>query len=296
MGQNLKEVRNRISAVISTQQITKAMKMVAAAKLKKAQDAITQMRPYAEKLHELLVNVLSSTEGDIASTFNDEREVKRVLVVVVTSNKGLCGAFNANIIKKATQLIKDKYSDQLQSKAIVTACIGKKGFDFFRKNYPQLKHVSDHVNLFDDLSFDNVTLLTNKLMKRFDLGIYDSIEVVYGRFKNAAIQTPIATQLLPVAMDDTPLEGNVKADYIFEPEKSKLLEELIPGILRVQFQSYLLDTNASEQGARMTAMEMATENANDLLKELRLSYNKARQESITGELLEIVSGAQALEG
>lgn len=295
---NLKEVRERIKSVMNTQQITKAMKMVSAAKLRKAQTAIQQMRPYANKLNEMLRNILSNLDGDADTTFGQERPVEKVCIVVVTSNRGLCGAFNTNVIKSALRTIDDKYAGVRDTGNLTLLFIGKKGYDFFRKRYKDLHYITDYVTLFDDLSFDNVAQVSQYLMDSFQDGTYDAVEVAFGQFKNAATQFPKTEQFLPVAKLE-PEEGqdkNLRADYIFEPGKEGLLDYLVPNILQTQFHRFLLDTHASEHGARMTAMDKATENAKELLKELRISYNKARQEAITKEILEIVSGAAALEG
>ncbi len=299
MGANLKEVRERIVSVKSTQQITKAMKMVSAAKLRRAQDAIVQMRPYADKLNEMLKNILSNLDGDAAVSFGIEREVNRALIVVVTSNRGLCGAFNTNVIKEAIAKIEGEYAPQRQAGNLDILCIGKKANDFFKKKYADCKLHSDHVGLFADLSFDNVAVVSKQLMAWFEELEYDAIEVAYGRFKNAGVQFAEITQFLPVKKIEPTGEKNAKqhkADYIFEPSKEALLNHLVPSILQTQFQKYVLDTHASEHGARMTAMDKATENAQDLIKELKISYNKARQEAITNEISEIVGGAAALEG
>ncbi len=299
MGANLKEVRERIASVKSTQQITKAMKMVSAAKLRRAQQAITQMRPYADKLNEMLVNILSNLEGDASTPFGIEREVKRALIVVVTSNRGLCGAFNTNIIKAAVTKIENEYAEQRKAGKLDIMCIGKKANDFFKSRYKDCTLLQDHVGLFNDLSFDNVATVSSDLMDWFTEGKYDAIEVAYGRFKNAAMQFAEMDRFLPVRKIK-PVAGKKgkthKADYIFEPTKEGLLSHLIPSILQTQFQKFLLDTHASEHGARMTAMDKATENAEDLMKDLKITYNKARQEAITSEISEIVGGAAALEG
>jgi len=298
MSGQLKEVRDRIKSVKSTQQITKAMKMVSAAKLRRAQDAIVQLRPYANKLDQMLRNILSNIEGDASSTFGQERPVEKVLVVPVTSNRGLCGAFNSNIIKESAKLIAD-HEDQRRAGNVTIMPIGKKGFDFFRKKYEDCNMKDEYVTLFEDLSFDNVAQASEYVMDAFKEGEYDRVYVTYGRFKNAALQFAEGVQYLPVKKIEP--KGNVeeskmKADYIFEPSKEQLLENLIPSILQTTFQKFLLDTNASEHGARMTAMDNATENAEELVKELKISYNKARQEAITKELSEIVGGAAALGG
>ncbi len=296
MGANLKEVRERIKSVKSTQQITKAMKMVSAAKLRRAQDAITRMRPYSNKLNAMLTNILSNLDGDASTSFGQEREIENVMIVVVTSSRGLCGAFNTNVIKAALQTVAEKYQKQLDAGKVSVMCLGKKGYDSFKKR-PEFKLVTDYVDIFSDLSFDNVAQVSKQLMDSFENKEFDAIEVCYGRFKNAAMQFAEADPFLPVTkLETTPGETKMKADYIFEPSEEELLKHLVPSILQIQFQKYLLDTHASEHGARMTAMDKATENAEDMLKDLKISYNKARQEAITRELSEIVGGAAALEG
>ncbi len=296
---NLKEVRERIKSVKNTQQITKAMKMVSASKLRRAQMAITQMRPYANKLNEMLVNILSNIEGDATTSFGKERPIEKVCMVVVTSNKGLCGAFNNNVIKAAVAKIEENYNGHRKAGNLTILPIGKKGHDFFKKRYEDCTVIPDHMLLFNDLSFDNVAKVSQSLMDSFESGEYDVIDAAYGRFRNAAVQFPECVQFLPVSKL-APKEGeessNIKADYIFEPNKEDLLKHLVPSILQTQFHKFLLDTHASEHGARMTAMDAATENAEELVKELKISYNKARQEAITKELSEIVGGAAALEG
>ena len=297
MGANLKEVRERIKSVISTQQITKAMKMVSAAKLRRAQDAIVKMRPYALKLNDMLSNILANTAGDAATSYGVARDVNNVLIVVVTSNRGLAGAFNTNIIKEANALIAGKYRTQAASGNIKILPIGKKGYDYFRKHLSPSHVIKDYVELFSDLSFDNIVAVPNLLMQYFDDGTYDAIEVCYARFKNAAVQYAETEQYLPVPkIEAEPSEDKSVADYIFEPNQGDLLKELIPSILQTQLYRYLLDTHASEHGARMTAMDKATENADEILRDLRISYNKARQEAITSEISEIVGGAAALGG
>lgn len=292
---NLKEIRTRIASVISTQQITKAMKMVSAAKLRRAQGAITQMRPYANQLNSMLVNILSNLEGDADTVFGQEREIQSACIVVVTSNRGLCGTFNTNVIKSAIATIEKKYAGVRSKGKLTILCIGKKGYDIF-KRYTDCNVPNDYVELFNDLSFDNVSKVSQKLMDAFESKQYDSISVSYARFRNAAMQFAETEQFLPVAkLKVEPGASKKKADYIFEPSKTQLLAELVPSILQTQFYKFLLDTHASEHGARMTAMDKASENANDLLKNLRINYNKARQEAITKELSEIVGGAAALE-
>ena len=295
MGANLKEVRERIKSVNNKQQIHKAMKMVSAAKLRRAQEAITQLRPYAEKLNELLVNILSNIEGDFASGYSEEREVKRALIFLITSNKGLAGAFNSNLIKQAVEPIENEYSELLSQGNLAICPIGKKGFEYVQKHYPEARIIEDFVYLFDDLSFDNIGRVADIVMKRFTDGFYDKVDVVYSEFKNPAVQLYHRETYLPVETVSSE-EETVSADYIFEPDKESLLEHLIPSIMQIRFQRYLLDTHASEHGARMTAMDNATENANELLNDLKITYNKARQEAITREISEIVGGAAALEG
>ena len=294
---NLKEVRDRIQSVNNTQQITKAMKMVSAAKLRRAQQAITKMRPYADKLNEMLRNILSNLGSSAESSFGIERPVTNAVQVVVTSNRGLAGAFNTNVIKAAVANINTKYSDVYEAGNLTILCIGKKGYEYFKKRYPKATIVKDYVAIFEDLSYDNIAQVSQLLMDGFAAGEYDSVDVAYGRFKNAATQFAENEAWLPVPKIEVEDDGNTsKAWYIFEPDMNSLLEELIPSILQTSFQKFLLDTHASEHGARMTAMDKATDNANDLLKQLKLSYNKARQEAITNEILEIVGGAAALEG
>lgn len=293
---NLKEVRERIKSVMNTQQITKAMKMVSAAKLRKAQQAIVQMRPYANKQNEMLRNILSALGGAADTSFGKARPVQKVCMVVVTSNRGLCGAFNSSVIKAAIATIDEKYSAVRDAGNLTVLPIGKKGNDFFRKVYPNINRITDYVELFNDLSFDNVSQVSQRLMTAFSDSEFDAIDVAYGRFKNAATQFPESEQWLPVPKVETGGDSKGTANYIFEPNEEELLEHLVPSILQTTFQKYLLDTHASEHGARMTAMDKASENANELLNELKLSYNKARQEAITNEILEIVGGAAALEG
>jgi len=292
---NLKEVRERIGSVKNTQQITSAMKMVSAAKMSRAAQAIQQMRPYAVKLSEMLTNILSNLEGEAGTSFNEVRSLNKACLVVVTSSRGLAGAFNTNVIKAAVRVLEDELSAATQVEVI---CIGKKGAEFFVRNYgndPRITVNRDFQELFQDLSFDNTKEVPELIMERFAAGTYDAVHVAYARFKNAAVQFAEAVQYLPVVDDNEEEEATANADYIFEPSKEVLLKELVPTILKTRFQSFLLDTNASEHGARMTAMDKATENASELLKELKISYNKARQEAITTEILEIVSGAAALE-
>lgn len=297
MAGGLKEVRERIKSVIGTQQITKAMKMVSAAKLRKAQNAIVQMRPYADRLNRMLSNILSNLDGDANTSFGKARVVKKVLVVVVTSNRGLCGAFNTNINKEAVMLINTKYGQQRQNGAVTVLFIGKKGYDFFRRRFSDLKFNTDFIGAYEKPSYEEISGIAGGLMQEFATGHYDAIEIVYSHFRNAATQFPTVEQWLPVPKLEVKGGKAVvkKADYIFEPDKEQLLETLVPSILQLSFHKTVLDTQAGEHGARMTAMDKATDNAEDLLKGLKINYNKARQEAITTELGEIVGGVAALE-
>jgi len=284
---NLKEIRSRIASVSSTMQITSAMKMVSAAKLKKAQDAITAMRPYADKLTELLQGLSATLDDDSGSKYASQREVKKVLIVAITSNRGLCGAFNSNIIKEANRLASEVYKNQKVS--ILT--IGKKGNDILSKNHEIVHNDSD---VFDDLTFDNVAVIAELMMEKFVDGEFDKIEIIYNKFKNAATQIVTKEQFLPIVPVDNTEAVNL--DYIFEPSKQEIVETLIPKSLKTQLYKAVWDSFASEHGARMTAMHKATDNAGDLKAELTLTYNKARQAAITNEILEIVGGAKALKG
>ncbi|WP_183563199.1 ATP synthase F1 subunit gamma [Mucilaginibacter sp. SP1R1] len=289
---NLKEVRNRISSVSSTQQITKAMKMVSAAKLKRATNAIVQLRPYANKLKELLANLSQSLE-DGSSPYLQEREPVRVLVVVVTSNRGLAGAFNANAIKTANNLIAEKYSKQLLAGNVSIIAIGKKSQEYYQRR--KYNVIGNNNDLYLDLNFENTSKITESIMKGFVNGDFDRVELVYNHFRNAAVQYLIAEQLLPVPKPEKQEQvKTANVDYILEPSQEEIVEQLIPKNIKIQLYRAVLDSNASEHGARMTAMDKATENAGDLLKALKLSYNQARQAAITTELTEIVSGAAAL--
>ena len=285
---NLKEIRNRITSVGSTMQITSAMKMVSAAKLKRAQDAIIQMRPYANKLTELLINLSSSLDASEGGGFSSSRGINSVLIVTITSNRGLCGGFNANVIKSAVSLSNNTY----KGKNIDIISIGKKSSKFFRKS--DLNLISSHDDIFLDLSYENISSIAESIMNHYLEGKYDKVVLVYNQFKNAATQKIMNESYLPV---EAPSEKDIKGgDYIFEPQKKEIVEELIPKSLKTQLYKALLDSHASEHGARMTAMHKATDNASELKKELTLSYNKARQAAITAEILEIVGGAEALNG
>ncbi|MEY2916739.1 MAG: synthase subunit gamma [Bacteroidota bacterium] len=293
MSGALKEVRNRIKSVQSTQQITKAMKMVSAAKLRRAQDAITQMRPYAHKLQEMLSNIVSNNDGDVKVALAAERPVEKVIIIVVTSDRGLCGGYNSNLIKLAKQLIKDKYTQQQAKGNVQVLPIGKKGYEHFTKN--GFKVVDKYWDIFSGLSFDKVQAAAKYAMDAFANKEADAVELIFSEFKNAATQHFIAEQFLPV-MKVEKIAGQKNADFIFEPGKDVLIAELMPKILNTQLYKAVLDANASEHGARMTAMDKASDNANELLKALKISYNRARQAAITTELTEIVSGAAALNG
>ncbi|MGB5980793.1 MAG: ATP synthase F1 subunit gamma [Nonlabens sp.] len=287
---NLKEIRNRISSVSSTMQITSAMKMVSAAKLKKAQDAITAMRPYSDKLTEILQNLSSTLEGDAGSVYAEQREVERALVVAITSNRGLAGAFNSNIIKELIRL----NQNELKGVAVSYMTIGKKANDFVSKENTVQSNKSD---LFDNISYDNVAVIAEELMALYANNEFDKIILVYNSFKNAATQIIKTEDFLPlksIAQDPEALQKQKDMDYIFEPSKEEIVEQLIPKSLKMQLYKGVRDSWASEHGARMTAMHKATDNATDLRDQLKLTYNKARQASITNEILEIVGGAEAL--
>ncbi|WP_299676172.1 ATP synthase F1 subunit gamma [uncultured Tenacibaculum sp.] len=282
---NLKEIRNRITSIKSTMQITSAMKMVSAAKLKKAQDAITAMRPYSSKLTELLQSLSATLEGNTGGAYSEQREVNKVLLVAVTSNRGLCGGFNSSIIKKTVSTINETYNGV----EVDLLTIGKKGNDILSKEY---NVVENNNSIFDDLTFDNAAEVAQQLMDLYVAGTYDRIEIIYNQFKNAATQIAMVEQFLPIK----PVEGdkNVSLDYIFEPSKEEIVLELIPKSLKTQLYKAIRDSFAAEHGARMTAMHKATDNAKELRDDLLLTYNKARQAAITNEILEIVGGAEAL--
>lgn len=295
---NLKEVRNRIKSVISTQQITKAMKMVSAAKLRRAQQAIQQMRPYSNKLNNMLSNIMSFSDGQGAEVFGKKTEKKKPLLIVITSDRGLCGAFNSNIIKLAQKKIVEEYSQQAKSGELSFLCMGKKANEFFKRRYPQCQFNTSYVDAFTNLNFERIASAADNLMNQFKNNEVDQIEIFYGRFKNAGTQFPENEQFLPILKSTEKATGtqSVKPDYIFEPGQERLLKELVPSILQSQLFKCTLDNVASEHGARMTAMDKASENAENMLGELKINYNKARQEAITKELSEIVGGAAALAG
>lgn len=294
---NLKEVRNRIKSVISTQQITKAMKMVSAAKLRRAQQAILQMRPYANKLNQMMSNIMSFSDGQGAEIFGRTTEKRKPLLVIISSDRGLCGAFNANIFKLAQKKIQEEYNEQARKGDLTFLFIGKKGSEFFRRRYTQCKFITNYVDAYNGLSFEKIAACAALLMEKFTNNDADQIEIFYGRFKNAATQFPENEQFLPIKKTISETGGTkVKPDYIFEPGQEGLLKELVPSILQSQLFKCVLDNAASEHGARMTAMDKASENAEGMLGELKINYNKARQEAITKELSEIVGGAAALAG
>lgn len=303
MPGQLKEVRNRIKSVQSSQQITKAMKMVSAAKLRRAQDAILLMRPYALKLQEMLQNIVSNSEGDLELALAAERPIEKVLIVVITSDRGLCGAYNSSLIKLAKLLIREKYAEQFAKGKVEIMPIGKRGYEHFVKN-GGYKLNDQYWQLFADLSFENIKRAASIALDGFTNGTYDAVEIVYSQFRNAATQAFVTEPFLPIVKVERKEDKDVaKKDkksfrpwYIFEPEKEVLVAELMPKILNTQFFKAILDAHASEHGARMTAMDKATENANELLHQYKLSYNRARQAAITTELTEIVSGAAALTG
>ncbi len=285
---NLKEIRNRITSVGSTMQITSAMKMVSAAKLKRAQDAILQMRPYANKLTDLLVNLSSSLDSSEGGDFSSERKQQNILFVAITSNRGLCGGFNANIIKKILSIIDSNYSN----KNIQIMSIGKKSSEYFKNN--NFNVIGTHDEIYSDLTYENVSVISESIMNNYIEGKTDKVILVYNQFKNAATQNVMGENYLPVEAPEE--QKGAIGDYIFEPQKQKIVKELIPKSLKTQLYKAILDSHASEHGARMTAMHKATDNASELKKDLTLSYNKARQAAITAEILEIVGGAEALKG
>lgn len=291
---SLKEVRIRIASVKSTQQITSAMKMVAASKLRKAQNAILKMRPYAAKLKDILQNLSASIESGDNNPYASNRELNKVLVVVITSNRGLCGAFNSNILKATVNHINTNYNSLLQAGNVDLMTIGRKGSEYFTKR--AYKVVSSHDHLFDVLTYENTSALATSIMETFTSKQYDRVEIVYNQFKNAAVQQLVVEQFLPIEPPKSKAaESKNNTEFIFVPSKEEIVTELIPKSLKIQFYKSVLDSYASEHGARMTAMHQATDNAGTLIKELNLSYNKARQAAITKEILEIVSGAEALK-
>lgn len=287
---NLKEIRSRITSVSSTKQITSAMKMVSAAKLRKAQDAIVQIRPYANKLYEILVNLSSSLDTSEENPYSKQRQANNVLIVLITSNRGLCGAFNSNAIKKAISLANNEYATQLKNKKVSFITIGKTGTNYLKTRKYNI--IGSYNEIYERLTFKNVSAIADTVMSSFVKGDYDRVEIVYNQFKNAGTQILTQEQFLPVKMESN--KKVVHLDYIFEPSKEYIVKDLIPKSLKIEFYKAILDSNAAEHGARMTAMHKATDNATDLIKQLKLTYNKERQASITKEILEIVSGANAL--
>jgi F-type H+-transporting ATPase subunit gamma len=291
---SLKEIRNRIASVTSTRKITSAMKMVSAAKLRKAQEAITQIRPYADRLHTILTNLSDSIRGEDENPYTGERDLERILIVLIASNRGLCGAFNSLVIRRALQVAQEEYGQLMRQGKVDFYAIGKRGADFLKKKKYPLAGINNE--LLDQLTFAHLVPVAEEIMGRFVAGEYDRVVLVYNQFKNAAVQILTTEQFLPVLIPETTAEDTFLSDYIYEPSREYIVRELIPRSLKIQFYKALLDSHAAEHGARMTAMHMATDNATELLRELNLNYNKARQATITGELLEIVSGAEALKG
>lgn len=296
---SLKEVRNRITSVKSTQQITKAMKMVSAAKLRRAQDKIIQLRPYADMLGAILRNLSASmTDETLQSVFTQDRTPEKVLIVVITSDRGLCGAFNANVIKASRKLAETKYADQLKAGKLSFLFFGKKGYDSLRKQ--GFQSLGNFVDVFQNLSFEKVKTAGDYILEAFSNKEFDRVELVYNEFRNVLVQVVKSTQLLPVLNENEAEQNsltkiNTSVDYILEPSRAEIIEELIPKSLKIQLYRAVLESNAAEQGARMTSMDNATENAESLLKELKLTYNQSRQAAITKEILEIVGGAEALK-
>ncbi|MEA5428048.1 ATP synthase F1 subunit gamma [Arcicella lustrica] len=289
---SLKEVRNRIVSVNSTQQITKAMKMVSAAKLRRATDAITQMRPYSKKLTEMIATVSANAEGAKENPYTIVRNINKVLVIVVTSDRGLCGAFNANVGKAAVSLIAEKYAEQQAAGNVEIMALGKKGGEYLSRRGYNVN--TQYADIFTKLSFANVRIAAEAAMKGFEEGKYDVVELVYNEFKNVATQILKTEQVMPIVEKKDEKVKASSVDYIFEPSEEEIINELIPKALKLQIFKAVLESNASEHGARMTAMDKATDNAGELLKELKLQYNRSRQAAITNEILEIVGGAEAL--
>jgi F-type H+-transporting ATPase subunit gamma len=292
---NLKAIRIRIVSVKSTRQITSAMKMVSAAKLRKAQDKIVRLRPYAGKLHEILVGLSQSfADSELDNAYGRVSPPDKILIVVITSNRGLCGAFNANVIKEARRIVSEKYYDQFKNGNVKLLAIGKKGFDYFRKQSVNL--LPEQNRLLNDLTFDNVAVVADQIMNSFTSGEFDRVELVYNQFKNAAIQNLTYEVFLPVQTVRTGKEKSIPVDYIYEPSQEEIVKELIPKSLKIQFYKAILDSFVAEHGARMTAMHKATDNATGMIRDLTLQYNKTRQATITNQILEVVSGAEALRG
>jgi F-type H+-transporting ATPase subunit gamma len=292
---NLKAIRIRISSFKSTRQITSAMKMVSAAKLRKAQDKIVKLRPYANKLHELLRDLSQSlSESEVENIYARISPPEKVLLVVITSNRGLCGAFNTNVINETRNIVSENYVKQFQNGNLSLLTIGKKGYDYFRRQ--KVKMLPDQNHLFNDLTFENVNILAETIMKSFVSGEYDRVELIYNQFKNAAVQNLTHEVFLPVQTSPADNNNSKPADYIYEPDQEEIMTELIPKSLKIQFYKAILDSFVAEHGARMTAMHKATDNATSLIRDMTLQYNKARQATITNQILEVVSGAEALKG
>jgi len=292
---NLKIIRTRIASVKSTRQITSAMKMVSAAKLRKAQDKIVRLRPYANKLHEILVGVSQSlVDVEEDNIYGKKRDPEKVLIIMITSNRGLCGGFNSNVVKETRRIVADKYHKQASKGNLWFIAIGKKGFEFLRRQ--KLNILEEHNQVFNNLTFSNVSVIAEKVMEYFVSGKFDRIDIIYNQFKNAAVQNLTNEPFLPVETAQADQKTVTLADYIYEPTKEEIVKELIPKSLKIQFYKAVLDSWVAEHGARMTAMHKATDNATQLIKELTLQYNKARQASITNQILEVVSGAEALKG
>jgi len=292
---NLKAIRIRITSVKSTRQITSAMKMVAAAKLRKAQDKIVRLRPYANKLQEILLNLSQSlADSEVENVFSRSSSPEKILIVIVTSNRGLCGAFNSNVIKEAKRVIADNYLEQYKKNNVKFLAVGKKGFDYLRKQ--NLNILAESNNLFNDLTFEKVSAVAENVMNIFIRGEVDRVEIIYNHFKNAAVQQLTTEVFLPVEKPKETGKSPVPVDYIYEPDEEAIVKELIPKSLKIQFYKAVLDSFVAENGARMTAMHKATDNATTMIRELTLQYNKARQAAITNQILEVVSGAEALKG
>lgn len=292
---NLKAIRIRITSVKSTRQITSAMKMVSAAKLRKAQDKIVRLRPYANKLYEILVGLSQSlSDSDVENVYARDSEPEKVLIVVITSNRGLCGAFNTNVIKETRRIISEKYNEQYKNGTLWLLPIGKKGFDYFRKL--EVKLLPEQNNLLHDLTFDNVAVVAEQVMSKFALKEYDRVELIFNQFKNAAVQNLTNELFLPVKAVPQGKVKTIPVDYIYEPDQEEIIQELIPKSLKIQFYKAVLNSFVAEHGARMTSMHKATDNATSMIRDLTLQYNKARQATITNQILEVVSGAEALKG
>jgi F-type H+-transporting ATPase subunit gamma len=292
---NLKAIRIRIASVKSTKQITSAMKMVSAAKLRRAQDKIVRLRPYANKLYEILVGLSQSlSDSEIENVYGRVSAPEKVLIVVITSNGGLCGAFNTNVIKETRRIISENYEDQLKHGNLYLLTIGKKGYDYFRKTPVKMLHEQN--SLFNNMSFDNVALVAEQVMNSFVSNEFNRVELVYNQFKNAAVQNLTNEVFLPVQSVPDKTTKTSSVDYIYEPNQEEIIKELIPKSLKIQFYKAVLDSFVAEHGARMTAMHKATDNASNMVRDLTLQYNKARQASITNQILEVVSGAEALRG